>query len=673
MTFLQPFVLLGLPLVLLPVLIHLINRMRHRPQPWAAMQFLLTASRSSVNQQKLRQFLILLFRVLALCALILFLSRPLAGGWVGWVFASAPDAILILLDRSASMEERIPGGTATKREQAIRLLADAAEKFSGRSHLVVIENALGEPQEIARGENLKELSLTAATDTAADLPAMFQTALDWLIENRAGTAELWIASDLQRSNWNPTDSRWNTVVTQFSSLPQTVRVRLLTFDSAHDANVSVSLKEITRRSSGGQSAVKFVLDLQQRSEKSEAHPMTITLDGARSQVDVMMESQMLRWRHAMSIGAKQSGGWGIFEWPADGNPRDNRAYFVYSPEVALKAAVVSTNRASARAFQLASSTVNNSVREAAVLIDPRDFKLASCQDKTLIVWHAPLPEGPAAQTLRTFIEEGGRVVFFPVGIIEPQRFIGLTWNEAQTTSDENAFRVTRWEEEEGPLAKTDEGLSLALPDVDFFRRQTIQGEKNVLATFTDGSAFLTRTALGRGEMFFCASVPDNQWSSLADGYVLVPMLQRLLHEGSRRLIPVSSYECGEMPRNELAAEWRSVDSESSKEIAFEAGVYQAGDRLVAMNRPAAEDDLELVSATEAEKLFGTLPFQMFQEGRRRTDRLQGEFWRFFVFGMLLFLLVEGALILPPKSANPQHGAARSSGAPVIVAAQGTNA
>ena len=33
MTFLQPFILWGLPLVLLPVIIHLINRMRHRPWP----------------------------------------------------------------------------------------------------------------------------------------------------------------------------------------------------------------------------------------------------------------------------------------------------------------------------------------------------------------------------------------------------------------------------------------------------------------------------------------------------------------------------------------------------------------------------------------------------------------------------------------------------------------
>jgi hypothetical protein len=87
MTFLQPFILWGLPLILLPVLIHLLNRMRHRPQPWAAMRFLVSATRSSVNNARLRQWLILAMRVLAVLMLVLFLSRPLAGGWLGWVLS----------------------------------------------------------------------------------------------------------------------------------------------------------------------------------------------------------------------------------------------------------------------------------------------------------------------------------------------------------------------------------------------------------------------------------------------------------------------------------------------------------------------------------------------------------------------------------------------------------
>ena len=142
MTFLQPNLLWALPLVLVPVVIHLITRLRHKPQPWAAMMFLVAASRASTSHAKLRQWLVLLFRVLAVLALILFLSRPLAGGWLGWAMAAAPDVILLVLDRSASMETKPGDGQPTRREQALRLFAEGAKPFERTSRLVLLDSAL---------------------------------------------------------------------------------------------------------------------------------------------------------------------------------------------------------------------------------------------------------------------------------------------------------------------------------------------------------------------------------------------------------------------------------------------------------------------------------------------------------------------------------------------------
>ena len=64
MGFLQPLALIALPLVALPIIIHLINQHRHRTIPWAAMMFLMTAKRMSKGMARLRHFLILLMRVL---------------------------------------------------------------------------------------------------------------------------------------------------------------------------------------------------------------------------------------------------------------------------------------------------------------------------------------------------------------------------------------------------------------------------------------------------------------------------------------------------------------------------------------------------------------------------------------------------------------------------------
>ena len=59
MTFLSPLFLWGLTFASIPVIIHLINRRRHQTIQWAAMQFLLKATRQSRGKRKLRNIIIL--------------------------------------------------------------------------------------------------------------------------------------------------------------------------------------------------------------------------------------------------------------------------------------------------------------------------------------------------------------------------------------------------------------------------------------------------------------------------------------------------------------------------------------------------------------------------------------------------------------------------------------
>jgi hypothetical protein len=647
MTFLQPFVLLGLPLVLVPIIIHLLNRLRHRPKPWAAMRFLLSATRSSTSHAKLRQFLILACRTLAVAMLVLFVARPLAGGWIGWALSPAPDAIMLLLDRSASMETQI-GGT-TKREQALNLLAQAARQYEGASHLILIDSATRVPQEMARATNLFQLSYTKPTDTAADVPAMLRAAFDWLVENHAGTAEIWIASDGQRSNWRPDDPRWKNIIAQLSGLSQKVRIRLLDLNQPPEGNASIAIKELSRRPRGAQSELQAVLDIQRNRAAAATVPVVMTLDGQRSEADVALEGQSFRWRRKIDLGTRHEGGWGGFSLSADANDRDNTAWFVYGADIPLRAAVVSANREVARFLQLAAASHK---AEPAQIIAASEIANANLDDCSLLIWQAPLPEGADADRLQTFAKEGGVVIFFPPGEASPRQFAGMSWGDPQTAEAQEGFRILRWNEDEGPLAKSDEHTSLPLTQTTFARRQAITSPKNVLASFEDGAAFLTRQSIGRGEIYFCSSLPLNDWSSLGDGPVLVPMLQRLLQAGGRRLQEVSSIACGELSAADQARQWTSVDSTKQKDIRFESGVYRSNDRLLAVNRPEAEDEPEVIDANEARALFGPLPVQMLEEKRFDTGPLQGEVWRAFVMAMLIFLFGEAILILPARRVQP---------------------
>ena len=645
MSFIQESILLGLPLILLPVVIHLINRMRHKPKMWGAMQFLLAATRSSTSHSKIKNWLILALRMLAVLMLLLFLSRPLVGGWMGWAFGGAPDVIMLLVDRSASMESRISGSNKSRREFAIEMIVDAAEKFENKSNLVLIDSATRKPQDIATASSIIELPDTQPSDTAADIPAMFQSALEWLIDNQAGTAEIWIASDLQATNWIPDDARWKTLVASIKSLKQEVRIRLLATTQDSQTNTSISVSELARLQSNETGEVRLAVDIKRTKINNDIESIKQTINGATTELEAKVKGQSTRWRHRIEIG-EQSGGWGKLEISADGNPQDNITYFRYSDNHPIEGLVITESPLSSL-WQAAASANNSSGRKPAKLLVPSEFAESDLRDTTLVVWHASLPEGDAASALRNFINEGGRLVFFPTGESTTVRFFGLGWGEKQN-AEKDPFKIGRWDENQGPLANTDEGLLLPLNQLTVKQRQQIIGQAAVLAAFEDGQALLTRQTIGLGEVYFCSTLPLLTWSELGDGLVVVPMLQRLLASGSSRFQRNFMSETGKVSAGDMQLEWTSVETGQRGDLQIEAGVYKSADRWLVVNRPANENEFQLVEDEAVAALFSGLSFRLFQAQRDNTS-LQSEIWDKFLFLMLIVLLVEAWLIRPKSS------------------------
>ena len=249
MTFLQPFILYGLPLILLPVLIHLLNRLRYRTQKWAAMRFLLSAQKQSIRRSRLRQWIVLLMRMLAVLAIILFLARPMTGGWSGFFSSGEPEIILLALDRSASMETLLPNGE-TRRERVLRSFAEAASVREG-STVVLVENVYRDPQPLASAADLLNPDMeryVGPTDTTADVPALLTTALDWLEENEVGSAEVWIASDLRANDWIPdgAEPRWKRLTERLAKVGEKYAMRLVNYDVETGENARLRCKEVIR-------------------------------------------------------------------------------------------------------------------------------------------------------------------------------------------------------------------------------------------------------------------------------------------------------------------------------------------------------------------------------------------------------------------------------------------
>ena len=645
MSFIQENILFGLPLILLPVIIHLINRMRHKPRKWAAMQFLFAATQSSTSHSKIKNWLILAMRILAVLMLLLFLSRPLVGGWMGWAFGGAPDIIMLLVDRSASMESRISGTNKSRREYAIEMIVNAAEKFENKSQIVLIDSATRKPQNIANAASILELPDTQPSDTAADIPAMLQSALDWLVDNQAGIAEIWIASDLQATNWLPDDSRWEPLMESFNSLKQKVRIRMLATTQDSPMNASISVSQLARIKSNEIGEVRLAVDIKRTKINNDTEPIKQTINGVTTEIEAKVNGQATRWRHRIEVD-EQSGGWGKLELSPDGNPQDNITYYRYDDDFSMEGLVISESKLSPL-WQAAASTVNISARKPAKILAPNEFSKSDLRDSTLVIWHAPLPQGDISIALREFINEGGRLVFFPTGEATTVRFVGLGWGEKQTT-EKDPFKIGRWDEDQGPLANTDEGLLLPLNQLTVKQRQKIVGEAAILAAFNDGQAFLARQTIGQGEVYFCSSLPLLTWSNLGDGMVIVPMIQRLLAAGSSRFQRNFIIETGRASAGDMQLEWTSAETGQRGNLQTEAGVYRSGDRWLVVNRPENENEFKRVEDEKVSALFSGLTFRLFQAQRDNTS-LQSEIWDKFLILMLIALLIEAWLICPKGS------------------------
>ncbi len=645
MTFLQPFILWGLPLALLPLIIHLLNRMRYRTQRWAAMSFLFSANRASTRYAKLRQIIILACRVLALLALIIAIARPLAGGWLGWALSPSPDVILVVLDHSASMEAHDPANTSSRREQALRAIASAAAPYIERSRFVILENAMRKPQEIEKPDlaTLSGLAITGPTDTAANLPAMLDAAAEWLSHNQVGITEIWIVSDLQRSNWQPESNRWSAIMARLAGLKQTVHVRLLAMTQPTASNISVAISDLNRRDHGGQPELDLTLDLERAESTAATLPVSITLDDVRSNFDATLQGQSLRLHRALTLDPEHPSGWGKVGIPPDGNLRDNTAYFVYGPQAPLRTALVAADDQSRRFLRFAAAPGKQTCD---VISGNGDG--TSWDTYAMVAWQGPLPGGKVAKQLQAYVEGGGVVIFFPPGTADTNSFAGMGWGAVEDAERDQAFGVPHWDEQDGPLAKSDEGLSMPVGDLAVARRQAIVGGGEQRASFADAKPFLAEHAIGKGRILFCATLPNPEWSALGDGRVLVPMLQRLEEEGGKRLSGASSLEAGDPSLVENPTGWTSIDA-PNKDVRFDAGVYRNESKVIAVNRPAIEDSLDRIEKPAAKQLFGPVAMQFFEDRGGDASALQGETWRTLLIVMLVALIVEAFLSLPQQA------------------------
>jgi hypothetical protein len=141
MSFLFPTLLtIGLPLVAVPILIHLINLRRQQRIRWAAMQFLIESQKRNRRWILLKQFLLLLTRMAVIGVVVLMLAHlVLRNEWLS-LLGRGTTHHLVLLDDSYSMSDRWSDTTALNEgKKAVQAIVDQAVQQSDAQLITLLK------------------------------------------------------------------------------------------------------------------------------------------------------------------------------------------------------------------------------------------------------------------------------------------------------------------------------------------------------------------------------------------------------------------------------------------------------------------------------------------------------------------------------------------------------
>ncbi|MEW5796719.1 MAG: BatA domain-containing protein [Candidatus Zixiibacteriota bacterium] len=198
--FLNSTVLIAAAAALIPLLIHLFSRRRVRVVEFSSLKHLKQMEKRQLRRLKIRQWLLLIARMLIVLMAVLAFARPTVRE--GSVGAHASVAAVVLFDNSASMDRSVADGNLL--ELARQRTAQLLETFSQSDKVALVtldkSGGAGFLEMASPAVAVEELTRVRRGAAKADLQSGMQTAIDLLQSATSLNRELYLVGDRQRTS-----------------------------------------------------------------------------------------------------------------------------------------------------------------------------------------------------------------------------------------------------------------------------------------------------------------------------------------------------------------------------------------------------------------------------------------------------------------------------------------
>lgn len=521
MGFLFPLFLLAGIALAIPVLIHLFNLRRYKRVPFPDTRFLRNIQLSTKRQAKIKNWRLLLLRLLFLAALVLAFAQPYWGGTAG---KKAATVAAIYIDNSYSMtagdgQENL---LQQARKKARQLIAASDERAR---FLLLSNDRLSATRPMLRSEALKALDALKPTAKTVTLEQVMNSIRAAQADEREERWNVYLFSDLQQ----------NTVLQSGAAvqLPSDASVYAYPLRAENSGNLYIDTAYFLSPTLDARQPNPLVVKLRQSGKADDrSGNLTVSVGGqvrAVSAVAMKGEGQRIDTLALQLNGS----GWQDISLVLQDHPLSFDDTFRIAARTAPDLSVLVVGKGTINPYLQAAFRTY----EGFTVRQENSYALQQEQWKqySLIVLQELDEITPAiGKAVKEALARGQNILVFPGKINNVAAFneVLKTWGDISLGPPDTSRQQVVSLQQAHPLLQdvleqASENIQLPVAVQHYPVTASVSANQQALMSFRDGSPFLAQYALMQGKLYWCASALDDRSSNFALSYFFVPVLYKM--------------------------------------------------------------------------------------------------------------------------------------------------
>jgi hypothetical protein len=514
---LAPFFLAGLALLAIPVWIHLRHREQREPVRFPSLMFLRRIPFRQSRRQQIHHWFLFLLRAGLIVLLAMAFARPVLRG-AGDAGASPSGArdVVILLDRSGSMQH----GDRWSRAQAEALAVVDGLGRGDRATVVafaedaVAATAVESDLDLLRAA-IRELQPSAGVTRYGNA---IRAARDQLAGSDRARREVVLVSDFQRSGWEGEE---------LERLPPGTTLRVANVADTAGSNSGVVDVQLEQQP-GPRPSVRVTARVTSTAVSGRELAVTLVMDGRDVETRRLRPTGTTTTVSFAPVTPASADFTGAVRLAPDALPVDDVFHFAGRTARPLRVLLVEPADLTqgkpflGRALGVGAPAIETVVRSA--------FRGSELAGSELVVFNeVPIPGGDAVRRLHDFITGGGGVIVV-LGDqgAWPSDFLPARAGQTADRTELEGGRMGIEEASHPIFAVFRDVRGGDLAGVRVFRQRALRADSMaVLARFDDGSPALAEGRIGRGRVLVLATALDNVWNDLPLQPIFVPLMHTM--------------------------------------------------------------------------------------------------------------------------------------------------